>query len=224
MDRTSKPMLVLQFLIAIPVMMAVLFWPAGTLYWVEAWVYIVLQLGYAILLTFYFLKHNPLLIEKRMEMKIPPKLWDKIVMVPFIASMIALLIVPGLDLRYNWSYVPVYVSVFGFIGFLLASYWIFLVMKENSFLLKTVEIQKGQKVVSTGPYSYVRHPMYASTILMVFSISLALGSVFGLIPAFLTSFFLLIRTKLEDDTLKKELKGYKLYCKKVRCRICRGVW
>ena len=160
MNRFSKPMLVLQFLIAIPVMMAVLFWPAGTLKWAEAWIYIVIQLVYATLLTLYFLKHNPEMIKKRMELKFPPRLWDKIVMFFVVAAMTSLMIVPGFDaVRYGWSSIPVYIEVIGFIGFILSSYWIFLVMKVNSYLLKTVEIQKNQKVVSAGPYGIVRHPM-----------------------------------------------------------------
>ena len=225
MNRFSKPMLVLQFLIAIPVMMAVLFWPAGTLKWAEAWIYIVIQLVYATLLTLYFLKHNPEMIKKRMELKFPPRLWDKIVMFFVVVAMISLLIVPGFDVvRYGWSKLPVFVEIIGFFGFILSSYWIFLVMKVNSYLLKTVEIQKNQKVVSTGLYSYVRHPMYACSILMVFSIALALGSVYTLIPAALSSLALIVRTSLEDKTLQKELKGYKAYTKKVKFRLIPGVW
>ena len=97
-------------------------------------------------------------------------------------------------------------------------------MKVNSYLLKTVEIQKNQKVVSSGPYSYVRHPMYSSAILMVFSIALALGSVYTLIPAAITTLALSIRTSLEDKTLQKELKGYKAYTKKVKFRLVPWVW
>ena len=97
-------------------------------------------------------------------------------------------------------------------------------MKVNSYLLKTVEIQKNQKVVSKGPYKYVRHPMYSSSILMVFSIALALGSLYTLIPAAITAIALIIRTQLEDNTLSKELKGYKAYQKKVKYRLIPGVW
>ncbi|MFC1723341.1 methyltransferase family protein [Nanoarchaeota archaeon] len=220
----SKLVLFIKFVFAVPVMMAVLFWPAGTLRWVEAWVYIVLQLGYAVAMVFYFLKYNPELIKKRMETKLPPKLWDKIVMLPVIVFMISLLIIPGLDLRYGWSSVPLYLEIVGFVGFILSSYWIFLVMKENSYLLKTVEIQKGQKVVSTGPYNFVRHPMYLGTVVMVFSIAFALGSVYTLIPAALVSLAMMIRTWFEDEMLQKELKGYKAYTKKTKYRILPGIW
>ena len=224
MNRLSKPMIIIQFLLAIPVMMAILFWPAGTLRWTEAWIYIIIQLGYSVIMVLYFLKHNPNMIKTRMEMKLPPKLWDRIVMIPVILAMISLLIIPGLDLRYNWSNIHIYIETLGFIGFLTALYWIFLVMKENSYLLKTVEIQKNQKVVSTGPYSIVRHPMYSASILMIFSIAFALGSLYALIPAALSSLFLIIRTHLEDNTLKKELKGYKAYTKKTKYRLLPNIW
>ena len=217
-------MIFLQFLLAIPVMVLILFWPAGTLRWAEAWIYIILQLGYSVIMVLYFLKHNPEIIKKRMEMKLPSRLWDRVVMIPVILAMISLLIIPGLNVRYNWSNIPIYIEVIGFIGFLTSSYLIFLIMKENSYLLKTVEIQKGQKVVSTGPYSIVRHPMYSASILMVFSIALALGSLYALIPAALASFFLIIRTHLEDNTLKKELKGYKDYTKRTKYRLLPKIW
>ncbi len=205
-------------------MILILFWPAGTLKWTEAWIYLILQMGYSGIMAIYFLKHNPELIKKRMEMKLPSRLWDKLVMFPFIIAMITLLIVPGFDLRYNWSNIPIYLEILGFIGFSLSLYWVFLVMNVNSYLLKTVEIQKNQKVVSKGPYKYVRHPMYSSVIVMSFSIALALGSLYTLIPALIASILISIRTYLEDITLQKELKDYKKYTKKTKYRLMPGVW
>lgn len=222
--KPSIPLMILRFIIAIPVMMAVLFWPAGTLRWVEGWVYLVLQLGYSISMTFYFFKRNPSLITKRMEMKIPPKLWDKIIMAPLIIAMIFLLIVPGFNVRYEWSTIPLLGELLGFVGFSLSLYLIFRVMKENSYLFKTVEVRKGQQVVSTGPYKVVRHPMYSSAIIMVFSIPLALGSVYGLLLSTICCFLFIVRTHFEDKTLQKELKGYLKYTKKTRYKLLPGVW
>lgn len=220
----SKVMISIQFILAIPVMMAILFWPAGTLRWAEGWIYLILQLLYAAIIALYFLKHNPGMIKTRMEMKLPPKLWDRIVMLPVIVAMTALLIVPALNVRFGWSSIPVYLKAIGFVGFLISSYWIFLVMKENSYLLKTVEIQKNQKVVSTGPYRYVRHPMYSCAIIMAFALALALGSVYSLIPAAIVSVSLGVRTFLEDKTLQNGLKGYKAYTKKTRYRLLPYFW
>ena len=138
MKQISKPLLFSQFIIAVPVLMAVLFWPAGTLKWAEAWVYIVLQMGYSVMITLYFLKHNPELIKTRMEMKLPPELWDKIAMLFIVILMTSVIVVPGFDFRYGWSSIPVYLEVLGFIGFLISSYWIFLALKVNPSIVKTV--------------------------------------------------------------------------------------
>ena len=93
MKPVSKTKLLLQFIIGIPIMILILFWPAGTLKWTEAWIYLILQMGYSGIMAIYFLKHNPELIKKRMEMKLPSRLWDKLVMFPFIIAMITLLII-----------------------------------------------------------------------------------------------------------------------------------
>lgn len=220
----SVPLMILRFAISIPCMMAMLFWPAGTLYWVEGWAYLILQTGYSGILAVYFMKKDPDLIKKRMEMKIPPKLWDKFVMAPLVLSMFFLLIIPGFNVRFGWSDVPLLVEILGFGGFTLSLYWIFLVMKTNSYLFKTVEVRKGQKVVSTGPYALVRHPMYSSAILMVMCIPLALGSYHSLLISLFCSSLFVIRTQLEDKTLQKELKGYAAYTKKIKYKLIPGVW
>ena len=221
----SKIKLFIQFIIAIPCMILIVFYPAGTLNWMEGWLYIILQLGYTISISIYFLKHNPEIIRKRMQMKIPPKKFDKIIMIPFVLSMFALLIVPGLDVvRYKWSSIPIYFEIIGFVGFIFTSYLLFLIMKVNSYLLKTVEIQENQKVVSEGLYSYVRHPMYIVVMIMFFSIALALGSIYTFIPAIIVAIILVIRTHFEDKTLQNELKGYKEYTKKVPYKLIPKIW
>ena len=224
MKQISKPILILKFIISIPILILILFWPAKTLNWPEAWIYIIIIMGFGILVTIYFLKHNPALIKKRMEIKLPKEIWDILIMLPLIIAMIALLIVPGLDKRYQWSNIPIGIEIIAFITFTYSLYWTFKVLKENSYLLKTVEIQKGQKVVSTGPYKNVRHPMYSAAILMVVSIALALGSLYTLIPAIIASILLIIRTHFEDNLLKKELKGYKAYTKTTKYKLLKGVW
>jgi len=223
--KISKLNLFIKFIIAIPVVMAVLFWPAGTLNWTEAWIYLIIQFGFSGIYTIYFLKHDPQLIQKRMEMKMPPALIDKIIMIPFSITATAVLIVPGFDvIRYQWSSLPIYVEVIGFVGFLVCSYFLFLVMKENSYLAKVVEVQKDHKVISTGLYKYIRHPMYAVVIPMFFFIALALGSLYALIPAVLTAIFLIIRIPFEEKTLIKDLKGYKEYTKKTKYRLIPKIW
>jgi protein-S-isoprenylcysteine O-methyltransferase Ste14 len=205
--------------------MLVIFWPAGTILWPEAWIYIIIQISFSAFTVIYFLERNPEIIKKRMDLRMPKELWDKIILPPFMIAMTLLLIVPGLDVkRYNWSSIPICIEILGFIGILISLYLLFTVLKTNSYLLITVEIQKKQKVVSKGPYKYVRHPMYLATILMSFSIALALGSLYTLIPAGIASLLLIIRTNFEDNTLKKELKGYKAYTKKTKYKLIPGIW
>lgn len=217
--------IVLRFILAIPIMIAVIFWPAGTLNWWEGWIYLIGQLGFTTFLAIYLYRNSPELLQKRMAVEAPTRLWDTLIMIPFITSFVAVLIVPGFDvIRYEWSQMPLFLEVIGFLGFAVSQYIMFAVMRENAFLLKTVEIQKDQKVVSTGPYAIVRHPMYSSVLIMAISIPLALGSLYGLIPGLFTCLFITIRTELEDRTLRQELDGYKAYTKKVGYKLIPGLW
>jgi protein-S-isoprenylcysteine O-methyltransferase Ste14 len=118
------------------------------------------------------------------------------------------------------------VKAVGFIGIILSFMLVFWVMRENTFLSRIVEIQKekGHRVITTGPYQYVRHPMYFGVIVLFFSIPVALGSLLGLIPSGALTLLILIRTVLEDKTLREELEGYNSYTEKVRYKIIPGIW
>ena len=208
--------------------MACLFGSAGTLNWFEAWVYFALFLVFAVWLMTWLKKNNPDLLRQRMDFgKKFEKGWDKILVRLMIPNGVALFIVPGLDaMRYRWSELPLFLELFGFIGVAASFVVVFLVMKENTFLSRVVEIQKerGHTVVSTGPYRFVRHPLYVSSIVLYFSISLALGSMYGLIPAAIVSMLVIIRTMLEDRLLQRELDGYKEYVQQVKYRLIPGIW
>lgn len=223
--KRFKRKLVFLFVIAFFVTAAVLFLPAGTLNWVEAWFYLIIQFSFSGYVAVWALKYSPGLIESRMSGKLPVKTFDKIIMSFFLISMIALILIPGLNVRYSWSEVPVFVEALGFAGLIVSLYVLFLTMKENPYLSKIVEVQKKrQKVITTGPYSYVRHPMYATMFVFFPAFSLALGSYYGLIPAVLSIAFLIVRTYFEDETLQKELEGYKAYAKKVRYKLIPKIW
>lgn len=215
-----------KFVIAFFATAAILFIPAGTLKWVEAWLYIIIQFSFSGYVAFWALKHSPGLIKSRMSTKLPVKTFDKVIMSIFIVTVLALILVPGFDFRYGWSEVPIFVEILGFIGLILSLYALFLTMAENPFLSKIIEIQKKQKqrVITTGPYSYVRHPMYAVMFVFFPAFALALGSYYTLIPSALSIILLIIRTYFEDVTLQKELKGYKEYARKVRYRFLPGIW
>jgi protein-S-isoprenylcysteine O-methyltransferase Ste14 len=117
-------------------------------------------------------------------------------------------------------------KVGGFVGILVSFALIFWVMRENTYLSRVVEIQKdgGHKVIRTGPYRYIRHPMYVGVIVLLFCIPLALGSLWTLIPGTLLTALFVIRTHLEDKTLHTELEGYASYADTVRYRLFPGIW
>ena len=155
------------------------------------------------------------------------KWWDKIFWALIIILTFAIIVVGSLDARYGWTKplpVQVYVD-----SYLLMSFGIFIFtwgMWVNKFFSSTVRIQKErkQKVIQAGPYRCIRHPGYVGGILMFLTMALVLGSFWALIPSAILSISMIIRTYLEDNLLKKELKGYKSYAKKVRYRLLPGVW
>jgi protein-S-isoprenylcysteine O-methyltransferase Ste14 len=195
--------------------------------WPEIWVFIGFCVLYSVPTSLWLKKNNPKLMKKRLFLKrysMGWKEWDKIVMSGLIVFSMVSLVIAGLDAAFRWSHVPLLLEVLGFAGIVPAFVVSFMVMRENTYLSKLSEIQKGQKVVTTGPYAYIRHPMYASFIIFFLCLPFALGSLYALIPGVLTSVFVVIRTHLEDKMLHKELPGYVEYKKKTRYRILPHVW
>ena len=153
--------------------------------------------------------------------------WDKTIVIIGTIAFIPLLILPGLDaIRYQWSQVSIFLKIAGFAGVFTSFFLVFWVIRENRYLTRIVEIQedRGHKVITTGPYQYVRHPMYVGVIIFVICLPLALGSLIALFISTLIILVFLIRTSLEDKTLQKELSGYKEYAEQVRYRLIPGIW
>jgi protein-S-isoprenylcysteine O-methyltransferase Ste14 len=136
----------------------------------------------------------------------------------------AALIVPALDRRFGWSKVPSWLSIAGDVLIIVSMWMVFLVFKENSFGSATVEVTKDQKVISSGPYAVVRHPMYASAALYFIGMSLALGSYWGLIASVLVIVGFVWRLFDEEEFLTENLPGFPEYCAKVRWRLVPGVF
>ena len=203
---------------------AVLFVPAGTLDWVEGWLFIAFLVAYVVFVGSWLAKNNPELARKRTSFKAPKKGWDKIIILSLAIFMFGQIIVAGLNVRFNWAQMPTALKAVGFVGIGFTLYVNFLVMRENTFASRIAEVQKGQKVVSTGPYAIVRHPMYAGFLPFFVGTALALGSWYALIPGILSAIALVVRTYQEDTMLQKELKGYREYAQKVRYRLLPGVW
>ncbi len=135
-----------------------------------------------------------------------------------------ILIIPALDHRFGWSNVPFSIVILGDILVIAGLYLYFLVLKENTFASATIKITKDQKVITTGPYSIVRHPMYLGAFITLFGTPLALGSWWGLIVLILYVFALVTRIRDEERFLSKKLPGYDEYCKKVRYRLIPLIW
>jgi len=222
-----KTRLVIRLVSGFFLLPPILLVPAGKVAWPEAWIYCVLSYIYAIPASMWILKNSPDLLQKRMAFEWPKKTWDLFFMIGFLPGALALFIIPGLDaVRYQWSDVPLTLKATGFIGLALSMNLTFLAMKENPFSSKIVEIQKdkGHRVITTGPYRHVRHPMYVAVIFMFFSYSLALGSYYSLITSLYMTILFIFRTSFEDRTLQEELAGYSDYVKTTRFKLLPGIW
>ena len=208
------------------VMALLLFVPAGTVYYWQAWVYHLLFFGVSVFTTLSLMRHDPALLERRMRAgptaeKRPAQ---KLIMLGTSVGFIALLIVPALDRRWGWSAVPPVGVMVGdalvLIGFLL----IVRVYRENTFTSATIQIVEHQRVISTGPYAMVRHPMYASALLYLIGTPLALGSYWGLVPIVAMLPLLIWRLLDEERFLAAQLPGYADYETRVRHRLVPFVW
>jgi protein-S-isoprenylcysteine O-methyltransferase Ste14 len=199
-----------------------IFLGAGTLNFPEAWLYLAISLGYIAIAGPYFYKKNPEFLERRAEMK-AEKGWDLVVTILATVFFLSTFSSIGLDYRYGWSSVPMVLKAAGFLVITITYVILFGIMNVNEYLFRVVKVEKGQKVVTTGPYKFVRHPMYLTVLFMFASIPLALGSYYALIPMLFVDAIIIFRTKKEDELLHKELPGYKAYAKKTKYKLIPGV-
>jgi protein-S-isoprenylcysteine O-methyltransferase Ste14 len=204
----------------------VLFLTAGTVHYWQGWVYLAVFFGASLWITIYLMKKDPALLERRLKggpaaEKEKPQ---KIIMLFTSIGFIALLVVPALDHRFGWSSVPWSTALVGDLLTALGFYLVFRVYRENPFTSATIEVADSQKVISTGPYAVVRHPMYASGLLWLPGTPLALGSYWGLLVLIAMLPFLIWRLLEEERFLVKNLPGYRAYCAKLRWRLIPGVF
>ena len=208
----------------------ILFIAAGRLDWVWGWVYVGIVVSFTFVSRIIVIRTNPDLIAERAQFleREDVKGWDRLILFfLLLIGPLAMMIVAGLDERFGWSprisvtlrVVALVVMVLGF----AVSTW---AMAVNRYFSAVVRIQKdrGQTVVTDGPYRFVRHPSYATGILSSLMIPFLLGSLWALIPCGLVAVVTVIRTALEDKTLLEELDGYKEYAQRVRYRLLPGVW
>ena len=198
-----------------------LFVSAGTMHYWQAWGYLAVYFGASLLTTRYLMKKDPALLKRRWsggptaEKEKPQRIIVRFVLIGFIA----LLVVPALDYRFGWSAVPPYAVITGDILVAVGFFVIFRVYRENTFTSAIIEIAEDQKVISTGPYAFVRHPMYAGVLLYLFGTPLALGSYWGFLALAAMTPFLIWRLFAEEQFLSTNLPGYTEYCAEARWRL-----
>jgi len=202
-----------------------LFVPAWTLDYWQAWVLWLLFLASSIAATVYLLKRDPALVERRLSVgpSAEREKTQKIIMTVASLCFALLLILPGIDHRLRWSAVPVSMVLVGELGVLIGYALIYAVIRQNSYAAATIRVERGQPLVSSGLYAIVRHPMYAGALLFLGSIPLALGSYWGLLLAIPSFAILAWRAVDEERVLLRDLSGYAEYSRKVRWRVIPGL-
>lgn len=212
-----------KFVLGIVLVMLLVFIPAGTLSYFNGWLFIGLLFIPMFIFGIYLFFKKPELLRRRLNNK------EKEGTQKFVVLISALLfiggfIVCGLDYRYGFSKLPNYIVIIGSVMLLIAYALYIEVMRENEYLLRTIEIEKEQKVVDTGLYGLVRHPMYLSVILLFLSFPLVLGSLYGFCIFLIFPLVLIIRIRNEEKILVKELKGYSKYKLKVKYKLIPFIW
>lgn len=205
---------------------ALLFAAAGTFDYWQAWAFLAIYFTLSLAITLYLMKKDPALLARRMSggpfaEKEPSQ---RIIMSFASVGFIGLLVLPGLDHRFGWSQMPAYVAIAGDILVVLGWVGIFFVFRENSFSSATIELAADQRVISTGPYALVRHPMYAAALVMLLGMPIALGSWWGVLTMAAVVPALVWRLLDEERFLASNLPGYSEYQRKVRYRLLPLVW
>jgi protein-S-isoprenylcysteine O-methyltransferase Ste14 len=216
-----------RLLLLAMVLAGLLFLPAGRLDWLEAWLFILAFTCFLILYAIRVLRHDPAQLQERGKTAQNVKSWDKAILSLYTGLLILLFPVCALDAgRFHVGAMPKTAEALGWLGLACAGGIILWAAASNTFLSRRARIQndRGQTVVSAGPYQFVRHPMYLGVIVLFLGIPLALGSFWGLIPGILIGILFIIRTALEDRMLRAELVGYGDYAKRVRFRIVPRIW
>lgn len=207
---------------------AILFLAAGTIEWPGAWVLLVETGGLGLLSAYIIARHDPQLMRERMRGPIQreQKPWDKILLAVIMALCVSMPIAAGLDVRLGTSDIPAWLQVAGALAIAVGLYMFHVVMETNSYATAVVRIQseRGHQVISTGPYAFVRHPMYSGAIFYFLGMGLLLGSWWAVAIAAVVVALFGLRAVWEENTLIAELPGYAAYAERVRYRLIPRVW
>jgi protein-S-isoprenylcysteine O-methyltransferase Ste14 len=212
-----------RFLVVLALM---IFLSAGSIRYWQGWLFWINLAVWCVVFTAYFVRHDPALIERRLRAGPGAEREPAQKRIQALASMVvfATLVVSAFDYRMGWSDVPTGIVVIGNLLITLGFWLIFWVFRANSFASSTIELSAGQRVIDTGPYALVRHPMYAAALVMFLGVPLALGSWWGLLTLPPLTAVLVVRLLDEEVFLARNLPGYAEYCAKVRYRLLPSVW
>lgn len=212
-----------RLLISFIILTALLFLPAGSARYWEAWAYLCVLFLSIMLALLYLLVHHPRLLERRMRMR-EKTAEQKLIVATGMFFYILTFLCSGLDFRFGWSHVPA-VAVVAADLLVLAGYGLFvLVLRENPYASRIIEVEQDQRVVTTGPYAAVRHPMYLAVLVIFLSTPVALGSWWGVITALPLVAVLVARIRNEERQLAEDLEGYREYMQTTRYRLIPRVW
>lgn len=219
--RTAK-----STLLGLLVLCFLVFIPAGTLAYWQGWSFIAVFTVSTNIIGVYLALNDPALLERRIKAgpAAETRPIQKVLISLVFVSMIGLVIVSALDYRFDWSHAPAWISILGNALVALGLMIDLLVLRENSYGASTIQTMQGQKVITTGPYALVRHPMYSGALILVAGAPLALGSYWGLLFLLLAAPVLVLRILDEEEMLASNLDGYALYKAKVKYRLAPGIW
>lgn len=214
---------IIKFLLGILLVGALIFVPAGTLNFFNGWLFMGALFMPMFLAGIVMMIKNPKLLKSRLNAKEKQKAQGYVINLSGIMFIVGF-VLAGLDFRYNWFNIPQLVSFIAF-GVMILSYILFaVVLAQNTYLSRTIKVEQGQKVIQTGVYSIVRHPMYTATIFLFLSMPLVLGSLISFFVFLFYPILIGIRVVNEEKFLEKELEGYTEYKNKVRYRIIPFIW
>lgn len=214
---------IIKFTLGVILIGALIFLPAGTFAFAGGW----LLMGILFIPMFFaglvMMAKNPLLLASRLNAKEKEKTQSKVVKLSGLMFLVGF-VLAGLDFRFGWVKLPFAVNIIAAVIFVLAYVIYAEVLRENTYLSRTIEVQEGQKVVSTGLYGIVRHPMYFATVLLFMAMPLVLGSIVSFVVFLAYPFIIAMRIKNEEDVLTRDLEGYAEYKEKVKYRMLPFIW
>jgi len=223
---TLKSRLILRFVFMPVVCGSFLFLPAGSFRFWQGWVYLIISIGFIVSAFGYFYWHDPQFIERRLRREWRQEtVREQKLLMKFIPAIMAIaFLLPGFDHRFGWSHVPLWLTVLSqafVLGGYLMNFWAW---KSNSFAASTIRVEAEQRVISTGPYGIIRHPMYLGGNIWFLFTPLALGSYLALPVFALLVPLIVLRLLNEEKVLRQELPGYADYCLRTRFRLVPFLW